>query len=122
MQVQLTRCQQFLIFELHQFVNIYNAEITNDGFCCCDKNNNKKCKARLQDLPKCATKCDTWFNISLSPCESPHPCWRSTPSSCKDDGTSVLNFEHKSEFVLCGSPDIVSANKLCIVNTCRIRY
>ena len=109
-QVQLAGCQQVLIVQLHEFENIYNAEVIEGrGFCCCDKKTkDKNCKQQLKDLPDCPAKCDTWFSIYLSPCQSPLLCSTSTLSTC--EGTSVLSLEYTYEFVICSSQDTVSVN------------
>ena len=110
-QVQLTVCQQLLTVELLQFYNMYNAEvISGSGFCCCDKS---KCTQQLEYLPSCKPKCDTWFNVSLSPCQSPHSCSTATAAQCQS--ASLQKLEYKFEFVMCNAPYTVSLNKLYIV-------
>ena len=111
-QFQLAACQQLIEVKLLQFHNMYNAEVvSNRGFCCCDSGR-QTCKDRLEDLQLCEQKCDTWFNISLSPCHSPHPCASATAPQCQS--TSVQNLDDEFEFVMCNSPNTVSGNKLCM--------
>ena len=107
-QVQLTTSQQLLVVELLQFHNMYNAELRNHQYCCCDKN---ECKMQLGDLiMSCDPKCDTWFNISLSPCESAYLC--SVATTPRLDTASVNNLDYKFEFVMRNSSDTVSVSKL----------
>ena len=110
-QVQLATSQQILVVELLQFHNMYNAEIRQNKYCCCDEGNIKTCKSELAGLEEmsCAELCDTWFNISLSPCESAYMCSAATAAQCNSDPVHILDF--KFEFAMrTNSSDTVSVN------------
>ena len=116
-QVQLATSQQLLVVELLQFHNIYNAEMSDDEYCCCDAD---QCTPKLADLKQmgCGPKCDTWFNISLSPCESAYLCSAATQPQWDSD--SVQNLDYKFAFVMRNSSDTVSVSKLHL--TCTALY
>ena len=117
-QVQLATFQQLLVVELLQFHNLYNAEIRQDQYCCCDAGNNNLWTAQLEALQQkgCEPKCDTWFNVSLSPCESAYLCSAATAARCDSD--PVHNLNYKFEFVMRkSSPDTVSVSKLHVTCT-----
>ena len=106
-QVQLAACQQLLVVELLQFHNIYNVEVINGLYCCCDQN--QPCTLQLEHLKENVyePKCDTWFNITLSPCESAYLCSAATATQCNSD--PVHNLDYNFEFVLrINSSDTVS--------------
>ena len=109
-QVRFAASQQLLTVELLQFHNMYNAEIVKGKFCCCDSNANN-CRQQLEQLAivNCKAKCDVWFNVSLSPCLSPHSCSAATAAQCKSPSVQTLSY--KFEFVMCNSPETVSLNK-----------
>ena len=114
-QVQPATSQQLLVVELLQFHNMYNAEIRQNKYCCCDTNN-KMCTPLLGGLEQisCERKCDTWFNISLSPCESAYLCSAATAAQCDSD--PVHNLDFKFEFAMrTNSSDTVSVNKLHLI-------
>ena len=101
LQVQLANSQWLLTVELHQFQNLYNAEIIpGEGLCCCDtiRTNNVNCKQNLTDFPKCGRNCDTSFSISLFPCYSSYSCLASIARECQSD--SVLNLDYALVFLL----------------------
>ena len=112
--VQPATSQQILVVELLQFQNIYNAEMSNDQYCCCDKN---QCTSQLADLKQnsCESKCDTWFNISLSPRESAYLCSADTEPQWNSE--PVHNLDYKFEFVMRNSSDTVSVSKLHVMCT-----
>ena len=58
----------------------------------------------------CVPKCDTLFNISLSPCWSADLCAAATEPQCDSD--PVHNLDYKFEFVMRNSSDAVSLSKL----------
>ena len=107
-QVQVATSQQVLVVELIQFYNMYNAEVINGQYCCCDKS--EKCASQLENLPKCKSKCDTWFNVTLSPCHSPYSCSAATVAHC--NSASLHNLDYKFEFLIRNSSDTVSVNNL----------
>ena len=112
-QVQPATSQQLLVVEMLQFHNMYNAEMRNDRYCCCDNANNQVCMSQLGGLDQmsCEQKCDTWFNISLSPCESAYLCSAATAAQCDSD--PVHNLDYKFEFVMRNnSPATLSVSKL----------
>ena len=108
-QVQLVACQQLLVVELLDFRNMHNAEVINGEFCCCD-NSPKLCSIQLEDLNNCKPKCDTWFNISVSPCQPTTSCSRGT--AIRYESGSVQILEYTFVFVVDCSPNSVSVNIL----------
>ena len=113
-KVQLATSQQLLVVELLQFHNMYNAEIRQDQYCCCDDGNNNLCTSQLGELEQmnCGPKCDTLFNISLSPCESAYLCSAATAPQWESD--SVHNLNYKFAFAMRNdSFDIVSVQTNC---------
>ena len=115
-QVELATSQQLLVVELLQFHNMYNAEVYKDDYCCCDET---QCVTQLRDISNtCDPKCDTWFNISLSPCESAYLC--SAATHPQRDSDSVHNLDYKFAFVMRNSSDTVSVSKLHV--TCTALY
>ena len=111
-QVQLAASQKLLVVGLLQFYNIYNVEVINGEYCCCDTAEPRICVDNLEYLTQkdCDPKCDTWFNISLSPCESAYLCSAATAAQCNSD--PVHNLEYKFEFVMRKNlPDTVSISR-----------
>ena len=85
LQAQVAKTQWVLFVELHQFNNLYNAEvISSGGFCCCgiepaNYDNNYYCnKRKAEYLPVCSPSCDTWLHAEVSHCIDPYPCSFST--------------------------------------------
>ena len=117
LQVQVVKTQWLLIVELHQFRNLYNAEVIDGyGFCCCDTSSNDyifNCEeiAEYMDYHNCKPSCDTWLNASVSHCIEPNACSYSTKVRLNSASLYILN--EKFIFVLstCCSPDTVRITK-----------
>ena len=108
-QVQLATSQKLLV-ELIQFHNMYNAQVINDKYCCCDISQGS-CEFYLRVLKGkgCLSKCNTWFKISLSPCEPADSC--SAATAPQWDAASVDNLDYNFEFIMHNSTDTVSVNR-----------
>ena len=105
MQVPVANSQWIFIVELHQFHNLYNAEVISDeGICCCDSS--EPCASQASELPGCGEKCDTWFTADVSHCMPPYPC--SIYTSTIRNAPSIINFNNKLIFVLNSLSDMVS--------------
>ena len=111
LQVQVATTQWILMVELHQFRNLYNAEVIgNHGFCCCDiepTNNNylQYCEEKAASLQGCSPSCDILLNAYVSHCIEPYPC--SFYTTVWFDTASIDNFNDRFIFVLSSSPDEV---------------
>ena len=120
-QAQVVKTKWLLSVELHQFHNLYNAEVINGlGFCCCDvqplnSNYLYYCEAELKHLLGCNSSCDTWLNASVSHCIEPNPCSFST--EVRFGTASIDNFNEKFIFVLSSFSDVVRVTKgLCTLH------
>ena len=111
LQAQVVRTQWLLSVELHQFHNLYNAEVVSDhGFCCCDIDPTPKyylyyCNGEPKYLSGCNSSCDTGLNASVSHCTDPNPCSFST--EVRFDTASIDNFNEKFIFALSSSSNAV---------------
>lgn len=113
MQVQVANTQWILIVELHQFHNLYNAEIRSNAFCCCDLN--KPCQSHASNLQGCDGYCDTQFSAYVSHCIQPYQCILF--SSTFENTASIINLNYTFIFVLNSLPDMVSVkNSVRITN------
>ena len=87
---QVAHCQWMLDVVLSRFENEYNAVTKDNGdqICCCNTGD-EMCVGNLSDLQTdCANACDTWFEVSVSPCGSDmSPQW---PCSFFWDGNEVV--------------------------------
>ena len=109
--LQLVYGQGILNVQLHQFENIYNAEIRPENdpkrFCCCDQGNGD-CRGNLNDLykHKCdSTKpCDTSFEVTLTECQFSDPCPTILYSDVFYDTATSTNVNYKFRFFLSGTP------------------
>ena len=109
-----------LLVELHQFHNLYNAEmIDNHGICCCDttlpwSTSNYYCNTQVANLTFCNqltwAACDTWLNASVSHCLPPFPCSFSTETHTET--SSVDNMNDIFVFVMSSSPNTVSVSRV----------
>ena len=115
--MQPANCQWLLTVDLHQFINIKNAEIRRAQFCCCDMSD---CSEELKNLHSCSDSCDTSFIISVSHCLIPSSCLLFTPTQFNSE--SVLNLLHKYEFVLANASNLVSINIHVYIHTHTVVY
>ena len=110
LQVHVSNTQWIMIVELHQFHNLYNAEMSsddsNEGICCCDSSQDQPCASQASKLQGCGRKCDTQLRANASHCIQAYPC--SFSSSTHWSTPSIYDSE-KFVFVLSGFPDMVSA-------------
>ena len=122
LQVQLVVKTQWVLFvELHQFRNLYNAEvISGGGFCCCDNPPTPHnymyhycTDGEAKSLSGCSPSCDTWLNASVSHCTDPNPCSFST--EVLSQTASIDNFNEKFIFALNSSSCEVRIAK-CLCN------
>ena len=109
---QATNCQWMLDVVLSRFENGYNAETRNSGdlVCCCDTDEDM-CVENLGDLPKdCTNECDTWFEVSVSPCESQmnRPWLCSLSSEVIEDSDKVVDIEYVFHFTTYSPAEIGS--------------
>ena len=104
-QVQVANTQWILFVELHQFHNLYNAEVRSNEFCCCDDS----CNSQASKPQECDAKCDTWFTANVSHCIQPY--WCSFNSSTIWATASIINLNYKFYFLLNSFPDMVSAKR-----------
>ena len=114
-QLYIATSHKLLVVELLQFHNMYNAEVINGEYCCCDTTDPSICEDNLEFLKEtdCKRLCDTWFNVSLSPCESAYLCSAATEPHCNDP---VHHLDYKFEFVMRSDfSDHVSVNKLHLI-------
>ena len=102
-QMQPANCHWLLTVDLHQFININNAETKIALFCCCDSS---YCSEKLEDLKNCGNYCDTWFSILVSHCLLPATCSSSTPTQRSID--SVVDLHYTLAFLLNTPPDTVN--------------
>ena len=63
--------------EIKEFENLYNAEIRNDEYCCCDDEYN--CEENISVLRSiamgsCPVPCQTYFVVSVQDCTSNVQC------------------------------------------------
>ena len=123
LQAQAVKTQWLLFVELHQFHNLYNAQVKDGGgFCWCDTNPttnkiiNYYCTyGEAKNLSDCRPLCDTRLNVSVADCTDPNPCSFST--EVHFDTASIGNFSERFILALCSSSSAVRETKcLCIIN------
>ena len=112
LQVQVADTQWIIIVELHQFHNLYNAEMSRDdsdeGICCCDSS--RPCASQASKLHGCDATCDTLLRANGSHCIQAYPCSFSTLTRWS---TPSINDSYKFVFVLSSFSDMVSAEIVC---------
>ena len=68
----------FLGVEIQDFTNLYNVEIINSNYCCCD--DNETCGSDLDELfisckcPDVTQVCETYFLVHIRNCSSIITC------------------------------------------------
>ena len=120
LQVQVSNTQWIIIVELHQFHNLYNAEMSSDdsdeGICCCDSSQVEPCASQASELQGCGRTCDTLFRANASHRIQAYPCSFSTSTRWNTPSIDELN---KFVFVLSSFPDMVSAEIVCTNYMCK---
>ena len=79
--------------QIAQFQNLYNAEIKNGRYCCCDDG---PCEDDIRALKNvymtdCTNPCETYFIVKLQDCTSNTHCTGSQTFNLEDDSTSGLS-------------------------------
>ena len=116
-------CKWIVNVQLHQFQNKYNAELKDNVICCCDTPKKSMCGSDTNHLvenllkndtnnsnSKCDDRCDTWFEVTLSPCQSEESlnCTRTTFTTASRNAGSVIEFGFLFHFESTVSPKNVS--------------
>ena len=115
LQLQVVETQRLLSLELHQFHNLYNAEVVSGQvFCCCEINSDDYCAEKVENLTDCNPLCDIRLNGSVSHCIEPNSCSFST--EVRFDTASIYNFTEKFVFVL--STGISADEVRAVTNIC----
>ena len=75
--MQVASSEWVLGVHIHQFMNVYNAEIRNGKYCCCD-DHFKECWENITDVNgMCLIStyhCDTYFMLHVRECSSKDTC------------------------------------------------
>ena len=72
--MQVASTEWILAVQIHNFTNLYNVEIVNDNYCCCD--DNQSCGSVLNDLfvickhPIATQVCEPYFLVHFRNCLS----------------------------------------------------
>ena len=109
---------------VQHFQNLYDAEIRNDKYCCCNISyDDVPCVANFTDLnvTECTSECEPYFEIRFKVCytdetcssmENEITCNDNIPSTC----ISPLLVQLYSNESIIGSINKVRAKKACILN------
>ena len=87
--MQVASTKWFLGVQIQNFMNVYNVEIINGMYCCCD--DNEKCGNTPNDLlgmcsdPSTTKSCETYFLVHVKNCIS--------ASTCSFSKTYQLNYK-----------------------------
>ena len=110
----MVKTQWLLFVELHQFRNLYHAEVDVRGYgsCCCDDPSTYMdcCDGGDYYPSLCTPDCDTWLNASVSHCIEPNACSFSTPVQFHT--ASIDNFNEKFIFALSCSSNAVRITRI----------
>ena len=88
--IQVASSEWFLRVQIQKFENLYNVEIRNEEYCCCDAYNCKQSLTELQGM--CMTDlCQPYFVIQIRD--------SSCNGACSLDKTYHLNDESNSSFL-----------------------
>ena len=100
--MQFSSTEWFLGVQIQNFVNLYNAEIINGMYCCCD--DNETCGSAPYELigmckdPTTTQICETYFLVNIRNCLSLNKCSRSKTYQLNYTSSASM-FDHGILFI-----------------------
>ena len=77
MFVQVASSERLLSVEIQHYENMFNAEIRDGEYCCCDQPSQPLCVQNIENLDteECTDMCQPYFVIYFQTCPSSKTCY-----------------------------------------------